>query len=420
MAPTQITFNEGGNSSAYTLSGWGKPESHGSWTDGVSSRLRIDGLRPGAAYALTVHLRPFLYPPELTHQDIRIAVNGTACAETRVTETGPIECTIPAGTIGPDGSAIVSLECPTATSPSQLGISADARRIGFSVWALAYADLGGPGSGAASQAPALPGVPKIGVNAAGRFFFRVAGHCPLCREDSEFVAERDKEIGADWFPHWFRGDLACTKCRSIPRQRALFAVLDMACPDWRNGTLHESSPGRDPSSRRLRADCAGYVASQYDPALGFGKMHPSDGYRSEDLEAQTFADESFDVVITQDVFEHLFAPDRAIKEIARTLKPGGVHVMTVPIVNGSKPSQRRAQRKGKKIVNLSEPQYHGNPVSDEGSLVTVDWGYDIVDYLAAHSGLAVTMYQFDDLSRGLRAVCNEVLVCRKPGKVPAL
>jgi ubiquinone/menaquinone biosynthesis C-methylase UbiE len=46
-------------------------------------------------------------------------------------------------------------------------------------------------------------------------------------------------------------------------------------------------------------------------------------------EAQSFPAESFDIVVTQDVFENLFAPDRAIKEIARTLRPGGAHIMTV-------------------------------------------------------------------------------------------
>ncbi|WP_371419407.1 methyltransferase domain-containing protein [Bradyrhizobium sp. CCBAU 051011] len=35
-----------------------------------------------------------------------------------------------------------------------------------------------------------------------------------------------------------------------------------------------------------------------------------------------FADDTFDLVITQDVFEHIFRPDLAISDIARTLKIG--------------------------------------------------------------------------------------------------
>jgi len=38
-------------------------------------------------------------------------------------------------------------------------------------------------------------------------------------------------------------------------------------------------------------------------------------------------DESFDLVITQDFFEHVLRP---AKEIARTLKSGGAHIYAVP------------------------------------------------------------------------------------------
>jgi len=45
-------------------------------------------------------------------------------------------------------------------------------------------------------------------------------------------------------------------------------------------------------------------------------------------------DESFDLVITLDVFEHVLRPAKAFAEIARTLKPGGAHIYTVPYYRG--------------------------------------------------------------------------------------
>ncbi len=36
--------------------------------------------------------------------------------------------------------------------------------------------------------------------------------------------------------------------------------------------------------------------------------------------------------LTQDVFEHLFDPAAAFREIARTLQPGGAHVFTTLLV----------------------------------------------------------------------------------------
>jgi SAM-dependent methyltransferase len=153
--------------------------------------------------------------------------------------------------------------------------------------------------------------------------------------------------------------------------------------------------------------------SQYDREIPFGSIHPN-GYRSEDIESQTFEDECFDLVITQDVFEHLFRPDRAMKEISPTLRVGGAHIGTVPIVQKNAASRRRASlgEKGEVIHHL-EPQYHSSAIGDSGALVTIDWGYDIARYLTEQSGLLTTLYLIDDLSRGVRAEFIEVMVNQK-------
>jgi hypothetical protein len=60
-----------------------------------------------------------------------------------------------------------------------------------------------------------------------------------------------------------------------------------------------------------------------------------------------------------------------------------------------------------------EPQYHGNPLAKSGALVTIDWGYDIVEYLHHHSRLNFIMLQVDNIDFGIRADLNEVLVGSK-------
>jgi SAM-dependent methyltransferase len=45
-----------------------------------------------------------------------------------------------------------------------------------------------------------------------------------------------------------------------------------------------------------------------------------------------FPDNSFDSIITSQVFEHVFTPDLFVKEIYRVLKPGGTLLLTVPFV----------------------------------------------------------------------------------------
>lgn len=114
------------------------------------------------------------------------------------------------------------------------------------------------------------------------------------------------------------------------------------------------------------------------------------------------------------MLEHVFNPEAVFQEIARTLRPGGAHVFTVPLVRCAEPSRRRASRHADgSIRHLLEPQYHGNPVDERGSLVTIDWGYDICEAIANACGLHTEIHTIDDLSLGIRARHIEVLVTRK-------
>ena len=129
----------------------------------------------------------------------------------------------------------------------------------------------------------------------------------------------------------------------------------------------------------------------------------------------SFPDESIDIHISQDVMEHIFNPDAAFREIARTLKPGGMHIFTAPLVNKWKATECRACLDSNGQINYLKPEeYHGNPVGDGRALVTYDWGYDICKHIFDASGLFTHMIKIDDLSKGIRAEYIEVLVTIKP------
>ncbi len=232
--------------------------------------------------------------------------------------------------------------------------------------------------------------------------FQTSGHCPTCDSDVDFVARNP----------WFRDHFVCTCCGSIPRERALMVAIDSYFPKWREAVIHESSPGQRGASLRLSKECSQYIPSQYfpdhAPGVLVGKM------RCENLESLSFSDESIDLHITQDVLEHVFHPSRVFREIARTLKPGGMHIWTVPLVNKGQPSRLRARIEGNDILYLEPEQYHGNPVGDGRALVTVDWGFDICRHIFESSGLFTQLVHIDDLSKGIRAQYIEVLVTVKP------
>jgi SAM-dependent methyltransferase len=121
-----------------------------------------------------------------------------------------------------------------------------------------------------------------------------------------------------------RGLEITTSVSSIPRERALMQVIATRYPNWRDLTIHESSPCNRGTSIKLAQQCRFYTASQYDPQLGFGNTHPNAGYRSENLEKQTFPDGAFDLVVTQDVFEHVFDTPSAFRELHARLGPAGL------------------------------------------------------------------------------------------------
>jgi len=240
-----------------------------------------------------------------------------------------------------------------------------------------------------------------------RVIFKNRGHCPTCDRDVLFQSTNG----------WFRDHYLCPSCRSKPRERALMRTLEMFFPDWRERVIHESSPINRGASVRLAKECRAYIPSQLFPDLAPGEIR--EGVRCEDLGAMTFADASIDLHVTQDVLEHVLDPAAVFREIARTLKPGGAHVCTVPLVNKHKPSAVRARpAPGGGIDYLMEPAYHGNPVSQDGALVTVDWGYDIGRHIFEACGLYSQIVYIDDISRGIRAEYIEVLVTFKPAGEP--
>lgn len=224
------------------------------------------------------------------------------------------------------------------------------------------------------------------------------GRCPICERAVRFVARGP----------YLRNTYRCEGCASYTRERALMRVLARNFPRWREMAVHESSPSGGASPKFAR-ECPGYVASQWWPGVARGDQ--KNGVRCEDLECLSFADASFDLHITQDVFEHVLDPDAAFREIARTLRPGGAHVFTVPLVRGRQASQPRATRGANgSIVHHAEPKYHLNPADPNGSLVTMDWGFDICPWIYRASGMITRIVEIDDVESGIRGELNEVLV----------
>lgn len=69
------------------------------------------------------------------------------------------------------------------------------------------------------------------------------------------------------------------------------------------------------------------------------------------------------------------------------------------------------------VTHLKEPQYHGNPISPDGSLVTVDYGYEIHQRVAEWAQFDVRTYRFNDKKHSILGEYTEVFLCRKRARL---
>lgn len=209
-----------------------------------------------------------------------------------------------------------------------------------------------------------------------------AATCAVCGTTTEFavaagLSRREARCGACGAT-WRNHDMA----------RALLMVLAPDC-----GDLRTALP-RLQGTRIFEAQAAGalhdalqmlpgYTCAEYLPGVARGDTR--DGVRCEDVTALTFPDGAFDLVITQDVLEHVPEPERALRECARVLTAAGSHLCTVPLHEG-RATVARARRQEDVLVDVLPPVWHADPLRDAGSRVCTDFGDDF-PALAARCGL---------------------------------
>lgn len=232
------------------------------------------------------------------------------------------------------------------------------------------------------------------------------GYCFCCQKITSFVSTE----------YWLRDYYICTSCGSVPRQRAIMKVLNDKANNYKDLVIHESSPS-GPTFELLKNIAPNYTYSYFYDNIELGEViHNDVKCTNQNIEKLKFANNSFDIFITQDVMEHVNNPKSAFKEISRVLKPGGLYIFTVPLYPWIK-TRPRIKIKNGAIEHILPAVYHGNPISDDGSLVTYDWGSDIADKILKWSGMQTEIISFPQSEKnyhyGLEADFLQVLVSQK-------
>jgi Methyltransferase domain len=215
--------------------------------------------------------------------------------------------------------------------------------------------------------------------------FTVHGYCAMCERavgfNVSFAYSYQRDAEGRPLPNW-REQLQC-ECGFGNRMRAAAQIIRQEIrprPDARIYVtervtrLYEWLKGRYP----------GLVGSEY-----LGTRVPLgaalDGIRNEDLTALTFDDQSFDLILSFDVMEHVPDSERALRECFRCLKAGGSLMFSAPFRLDSPENIIRARvRSDGSIEHLLPPEYHENPVNPaQGALCLRDFGWQVLEQMRA-------------------------------------
>jgi SAM-dependent methyltransferase len=211
-------------------------------------------------------------------------------------------------------------------------------------------------------------------------FFTVHGFCIPCKKKTEFIV--DAQFGGEikngiLSPNW-RERMECKYCRMNNRQRLIAGLIIQKSKNKRLSIyfMEQVTPIYLWATKYLGSSHR-ITGSEY---LGYEYKGGEiiNGIQHENIEMLSFKDNEFDMIISNDVFEHVPNPDIAFKECCRVLKPGGEMLATIPFYDNYDFSIKRAVIKNNQIINLLAPQFHGNPLSEKGSLVFNDFGWDLL------------------------------------------
>ncbi len=139
--------------------------------------------------------------------------------------------------------------------------------------------------------------------------------CPICHYEGSYFVSLGNALRIAWHS-------ACPQCNSRSRHRGLKFLYE---------EILEGRPGADvlyfapepillqsvQAFNRVRVVTTDYLLEDVD-------------YPGEDIQALSFQEGAFDVVLCNHVIEHVPDDRKALAEIHRVLRPGGMAVITVP------------------------------------------------------------------------------------------
>jgi hypothetical protein len=225
--------------------------------------------------------------------------------------------------------------------------------------------------------------------------FRVSGECCVCNQQRDFYADfRYSDISSNQkIPNW-RERLVCLSCLFNSRLRASIHIFEQICIPTKNSRIYMTEQ-KTPMYSYIKHNFPETVGSEYLGSKTIRGEVTRKGIRNEDLCDLTFRDNSFDVILSYDVLEHIPDYTPALKECYRVLDDKGVLLLSVPFrLNDEATLVRATVNSEGNITHLLEPEYHGNPTTRTSCLCYYHFGWELLEELkfAGFSDVKVLVY----------------------------
>lgn len=189
------------------------------------------------------------------------------------------------------------------------------------------------------------------------------GECPLCNKSLFLSFRRD--------PFMTR----CLKCRTNITNLSLIAAIKNHFKEPYAGKSAYELSSYGCTLAWLRAHWPTVIASEFFPEEKPGSV--IDGVLNQDVQQLTFADESFDLVTSNQVFEHVPDDIRGYAECFRVLREGGALIFSVPLYDTDR-TERIAFLDQGNVVFSGHPEYHDSRLAGAKS-VPVFWRHSSRD-----------------------------------------
>ncbi|MDJ0715930.1 MAG: class I SAM-dependent methyltransferase [Prochloraceae cyanobacterium] len=171
----------------------------------------------------------------------------------------------------------------------------------------------------------------------------------------------------------------CIKCRSTKIHRGVGLVIDHLDFPY-NAFVYELS-SRGALFEFLKIKFNNLYYSEYFDDVPPGLMKNS--VVCQDVQHFILNNESFNLVTSTEVFEHVPDDRKGFDEVYRILKPNGYFIFTVPLSDSLTTVERCFLKPDGSIFHKLEPEYHGDRIRGQGRVLAFrNYGLDIVERLS--------------------------------------